>query len=210
MKLTSQSFTDGARIPGEFAFCMPADEGHVCLGANRNPQLAWSEVPAGTKSFALICHDPDVPSKGDDVNQEGRTVPASLPRVDFFHWVIVDLPASRSEIAAGEFSSAVTPKGKHGPGTKQGARQGVNDYTEWFAGDQDMAGDYYGYDGPCPPWNDEIVHHYVFTLYALDVPRCAVEGRFTGQDVRAAIAGHVLAEAKITGTYTLNPALGAG
>ena len=93
MKLTSQSFTDGARIPGEFAFCMPADEGHVCLGANRNPQLAWADVPAGTKSFALICHDPDVPSKGDDVNKEGRTVPASLPRVDFFHWVVVDLPA---------------------------------------------------------------------------------------------------------------------
>ena len=92
MKLTSQSFTDGARIPGEFAFCIPAAEGHVCLGANRNPQLAWADVPAGTKSFALVCHDPDVPSKGDDVNQEGRTVPASLPRVDFFHWVVVDLP----------------------------------------------------------------------------------------------------------------------
>jgi phosphatidylethanolamine-binding protein (PEBP) family uncharacterized protein len=40
----------------------------------------------------VICHDPDVPSKGDDVNQEGRGVPASLPRVDFFHWVLVDLP----------------------------------------------------------------------------------------------------------------------
>ena len=48
----------------------------------------------GTKSFAIVCHDPDVPSKGDDVNQEGRRVPASLPRVDFFHWVLVDLPAS--------------------------------------------------------------------------------------------------------------------
>jgi phosphatidylethanolamine-binding protein (PEBP) family uncharacterized protein len=49
----------------------------------------------------------------------------------------------------------------------------------------------------------------VFTLYALDVARCAVESRFTGQDVRAAIAGHVLAEAKLTGTYSLNPALAA-
>lgn len=53
------------------------------------------------------------------------------------------------------------------------------------------------------------MHHYVFTLYALDVARCAVEGRFTGPDVRAAIAGHVLAEAKLTGTYSLNPALAA-
>ena len=51
----------------------------------------------------------------------------------------------------------------------RGARQGINDYTGWFAGDKDMAGNYFGYDGPCPPWNDEIPHRYVFTLYALDV-----------------------------------------
>ena len=166
-------------------------------------------MPAGTKSFALICHDPDVPSKGDDVNQEGRSVPASLPRVDFFHWVVVDLPADLRTIDAGHFSGEVTPGGKPGPETALGARHGVNDYTAWFAGDDAMKGDYHGYDGPCPPWNDSIIHHYVFTLYALDVPRCAVEGRFTGQDVRAAIAGHVLGEARLTGTYTLNPALGA-
>ena len=85
MKLTSQSFADGARIPGEFAFCIPASEGHVCLGSNRHPHLAWSGVPDGTRSFALICHDPDVPSRGDDVNQESRSVPASPPRVDFSH-----------------------------------------------------------------------------------------------------------------------------
>ena len=90
-----------------------------------------------------------------------------------------------------------------------GGRHGVNDYTAWFAGDESMKGDYHGYDGPCPPWNDEMLHHYVFTLYALDVARCAVEGRFTGPDVRAAITGHVLAEAKLTGTYSLNPALAA-
>ena len=41
--------------------------------------------------------------------------------------------------------------------------------------------------------------------YALDVARCTLDGRFTGQDVRAAIAGHVLAEARLTGTYSLNP-----
>ncbi len=207
MKLTSESFTDGAPIPGEFAFCLPADEGHVCLGANRNPQLAWSEVPAGTKSFVLVCHDPDVPSRGDDVNQEGRSVPASLPRVDFFHWVLVDLPADLRAIAAGQFSSEVTPGGKPGPAAPLGARQGINDYTGWFAGDEAMKGDYHGYDGPCPPWNDELRHRYVFTVYALDVARCAVEGRFGGAEVRAAIAGHVLAEASLTGTYTLNPAV---
>ena len=207
MKLTSQSFTDGARIPGEFAFCIPAAEGHVCLGANRNPQLAWADVPAGTKSFALICHDPDVPSKGDDVNQEGRTVPASLPRVDFFHWVLVDLPATLDSIKSGEFSHVVTPRGKPGPQAAHDSRQGINNYTDWFAGDNDMRGDYYGYDGPCPPWNDEVVHHYVFTLYALDIEKLPLEGRFGGPEVRAAIAGHVLDEASLTGTYTLNPSL---
>jgi Raf kinase inhibitor-like YbhB/YbcL family protein len=136
-------------------------------------------------------------------------VPASLPRVDFFHWVVVDLPAELRAIDAGHFSAEVTPGGKPGPEAALGARHGVNDYTAWFAGDESMKGDYHGYDGPCPPWNDEILHHYVFTLYALDVARCAVESRFTGQDVRAAIAGHVLAEAKLTGTYALNPALAA-
>jgi phosphatidylethanolamine-binding protein (PEBP) family uncharacterized protein len=48
-----------------------------------------------------------------------------------------------------------------------------------------MAGEYYGYDGPCPPWNDERVHTYVFTLYALDIPRLPLEGRFTGKPKRA-------------------------
>ena len=77
----------------------------------------------------------------------------------------------------------------------------------WFAGDGDMGGDYYGYDGPCPPWNDEILHHYVFTLYALDSARCAVSGMFKGADVLKAIEGHVLAKASLTGIYTLSPKL---
>lgn len=207
MNLTSESFSNGHRIPGDFAFCTPDPAHHVCLGRNSNPHLAWSDVPAGTRSFALICHDPDVPSRGDDVNQEERTVSAALPRVDFFHWVLVDLPADLRVIQAGEFSKEVTPRGKPGPQAPHGARQGINDYTGWFAGDNDMRGDYYGYDGPCPPWNDELVHHYVFTLYALDVAQLPVEGKLTGAQVRAALAGHVLAQASLTGTYSLNPAV---
>lgn len=209
MKLTSNSLTDGAPISGEFAFCVPVATGHISLAPNRNPHLAWDDLPAGSQSLALICHDPDVPSRGDDVNQEGRSVPAALPRVDFFHWVLVDLPPAAGEIAVGEFCDGVTARGKPGPEAPRGTRQGINDYTGWFAGDADMAGNYFGFDGPCPPWNDEIVHRYHFTLYALDLARCPVDGRFTGQDVLAAMAGHVLAEARITGTYTLNPALGA-
>ena len=66
-----------------------------------------------------------------------------------------------------------------------------------------MAGTYLGYDGPCPPWNDERVHHYHFTLYALDVERCDVTGEFTAEDVLAAISGHVLGQASIVGSYAI-------
>ncbi|MBI2313728.1 MAG: YbhB/YbcL family Raf kinase inhibitor-like protein [Betaproteobacteria bacterium] len=205
MKLTSSCFGDNQKIPGENAFCVPDPRTHVTLSRNLNPGIAWSELPGGTKSLALICHDPDVPSKGDDVNQEGRSVPKSLPRVDFFHWVLVDLDPESGPIRMGEFSDGVTARGKKGPDGPRGTRQGINDYTGWFAGDKDMAGNYFGYDGPCPPWNDEIPHHYVFTLYALDVARLPVAGNFTGADVRKAIEGHVLASAKLTGVYSLNP-----
>jgi len=207
MRLMTTAFADGLRIPGEFAFCVVDPATHVRLSDNRNPDFAWSELPAGTQSLALVCHDPDVPSRGDDVNKEGRTVAATLPRVDFFHWVLVDLPADTMPIARGEFSSGVTPRGKRGPEAARGARQGVNDYTGWFAGDKDMAGNYFGYDGPCPPWNDEIVHRYVFTLYALGVPRLDLHGNFAGGDALSAMKGHVLAQAALTGTYSLNPAL---
>ncbi|MEO8104034.1 MAG: YbhB/YbcL family Raf kinase inhibitor-like protein [Betaproteobacteria bacterium] len=205
MKITSTSFQNNAPIPAEFAFCAMDAKTHATLSSNHNPHLSWSEVPAGTRSFVVICHDPDVPSKGDDVNLEGRHVPASLPRVDFFHWVLIDVPPSVNNIVAGEFSSSVSAKGKPGPAAKNGMRQGINDYTGWFAGDGDMGGDYYGYDGPCPPWNDEIAHRYVFTVFALDVDRLPVEGRFAGAEVRAAMVEHVLGEVAITGIYTLNP-----
>ena len=207
MRLETKSFDDNGRIPVEFAFAEVDPETHVKLSSNKNPHLRWSDLPEGTKSLVLVVHDPDVPSKGDDVNQEGREVPADLPRVDFFHWVLVDLDPSKGEIAAGEFSNEVTARGKDGPQGPQGTRHGINDYTGWFAGDADMAGDYYGYDGPCPPWNDTLIHHYHFTLYALDVDKCPVEGRFTGNDVREAIEGHVLGQASVVGTYTLNPRL---
>jgi len=207
MELSTSAFANNGVIPPEFAFCAMDAAAHVKLSANRNPDFTWKGLPAGTKSLALLCHDPDVPSRGDDVNQEGRTVPATLARVDFFHWVLVDLPADAPAIARGEFSDGVTARGKAGPHAPRGARQGINDYTGWFAGDKDMAGNYFGYDGPCPPWNDERPHHYVFTLYALDVQRLAATGIFTGADVRAAMAGHVLGQAAVTGRYTLNPAV---
>lgn len=207
MELLSNSFADGERISGEFAFAVPDPESHVTLAPNRNPHLAWSDPPEGTRSFALICHDPDVPTKPDDVNQEGREVPSDLPRTDFFHWVVVDLPVGLRELAAGSFAEGVIAHGRPAETGPPGTRQGLNDYTGWFSGDPDMEGKYYGYDGPCPPWNDSIIHHYVFTLFALSVPSSDVSGDFSGSEVRDAIAGKVLAEASLTGTYSLNPRL---
>lgn len=205
MRLTSRNFNDNSPIPAQFAFCVPDAEKHVALGPNQNPGLAWEDVPKGTRSFVLSCHDSDVPSQPDDVNREGRIVPAELPRVDFYHWVLVDLPADAIAIQAGEFSEGVTAKGKAGPAAPRGTRQGLNSYTDWFASDPDMAGHYFGYDGPCPPWNDSIVHHYHFTLYALDLERCPVGENFSAAEVLKAIEGHVLAQARLTGTYSLNP-----
>ena len=205
MKLTSASFNDNEPIPGQFAFCVADPESHATLGSNRNPAFQWSDLPQGTRSLVLLCHDPDVPSKPDDVNQEGRAVPADLPRIDFYHWVLLDLAPQPAAITEGEFSDGVTAGGKSGPGAPRDCRQGVNSYTDWFAGDEDMQGNYYGYDGPCPPWNDTIVHHYIFTLYALDVDRCPVDGDINGPSVLGAIEGHVLGKARVTGTYSLNP-----
>jgi Raf kinase inhibitor-like YbhB/YbcL family protein len=209
MKLSSASFTAGQPIPSEFAFCRPDPEAHATLAENTSPELSWNDVPVGTRSFALICHDPDVPCCPEDVNQEGRTVPADLDRVPFYHWLLVDIPASVRHLEAGADSDGVTPGGKEHEGGPHGARRGVNDYTKWFDGDGDMDGKYRGYDGPCPPWNDSIRHHYVFTIYALDCERLQLEEDFGGPALLQAIEGHELDRASITGSYSLNPAVPA-
>nr|VFK23508.1 MAG: hypothetical protein BECKLFY1418C_GA0070996_11451 [Candidatus Kentron sp. LFY] len=207
MKLHSPNFGNNQPIPGDHAFCIPDPKDHVTFGGNKNPALSWSDVPAGAKSLVLICHDSDVPSKPDDVNQEGKTIPGDLPRIDFYHWILVDIPTSMTRIEAGEYSTGVTARGKAGPDAPHGTRQGVTDFTQWFAGDAEMGGQYFGYDGPCPPWNDSITHNYHFTLYAIDVARSPVEGTFDGKTVKKAIDGHILSQIRITGTYSLNPNL---
>jgi Raf kinase inhibitor-like YbhB/YbcL family protein len=203
MKLRSNSFEHGDFLPAEFAFGKTSAEGKIDLSDNKSPHLAWDDLPEGTKSIAILCIDRDVPTKPDDVNQEGRMVPSDLPRAEFSHWVLVDL-APDATIEEGAFSDGISAKGKAGPDGPQSTRQGINDYTGWFAGDPDMAGDYYGYDGPCPPFNDSIVHHYYFTAYALDLDRVPVDGKFTAADVKAAIEGHVLGEATLMAKYKIN------
>lgn len=202
MKLDSQSFHNAQPIRAEFA-AGKADG----FAGNRNPQLAWSEVPEGTRSFALLCVDPDVPTVPELVGRDDVSIPLDQVRGDFVHWVMVDIPAGVREIAAGSCSEAFTAKGKQQPAGPAGARQGINDFTGWFAGNADMAGRYFGYDGPYPPFNDERLHRYFFRVFALDVASLPVDGAFTAADVHRAMHGHVLAEATLHGTYTLNPKL---
>ncbi len=97
------------------------------------------------------------------------------PRGDFAHWVVVD------------FTGSATGALPEGVGSSPDApRQGMNDFGR------------IGYGGPCPPSG---THRYVFTLYALSEP-LDLPGTPTAADVRNAVAGRVLAEARITGTYT--------
>jgi hypothetical protein len=202
MHIGSSSFEHRGRIPAEFAMGTP--EG---FGGNRNPELHWDDAPAGTRSFALLCIDTDAPTDPSTVGRKDVEIPAEQPRAEFVHWVLVDIPADARSIAAGSCSDGVMPHGKRDPKGPWGARQGLNSYTGWFAGNADMEGDYFGYDGPYPPFNDLRLHRYFFRLFALDVARLDLPERFTAADVFAAMHGHVLDEASVQGSYSLNAAV---
>ncbi|KGM54054.1 phosphatidylethanolamine-binding protein [Lysobacter daejeonensis GH1-9] len=206
MHIHSTSFEHRQRLPAEFAAGQPTADGFG-FAPNRNPHLAWDDVPAGTHSFALLCIDPDVPTVAEMVGRTDVQIPAEQPRCDFVHWVMADIPADVREIVAGACSDGVVPHGKAAPAGPAGSRQGLNDYTGWFASDAAMAGDWRGYDGPFPPPNDLRLHRYFFRVFALDVATLPLPARFTAADVQAAMHGHVLAEAAIYGTYSLNPAV---
>jgi hypothetical protein len=202
MKIASDSFEHGGRIPADFAMGTPDG-----FGGNRNPHLRWDDVPAGTQAFALLCIDPDAPTDDALVADAATPIPVAHPRGDFVHWTLADIPADVREIAAGAASDGVSVRGKPAPGGPAGARHGLNDYTGWFAGDAEMAGDYRGYDGPYPPAHDLREHRYFFRVFALDVPALDLPERFTAADVFRAMRGHVLGEAATYGTYSLNPAV---
>ena len=202
MRLWSDSFENARPIPAEFAMGQPDG-----FAPNRNPHLAWSDVPDGTRSFALLCIDPDAPTVPETVGRDDVQIPVEQPRAHFIHWAMADIGPDVRTIAAGSCSDGVTARGKRQPAGPAGARQGLNDYTGWFAGDAQMGGDYHGYDGPYPPFNDLRMHRYFFRLFALDVAALELPARFTAGDVLQAIHGHKLDEALVYGTYTLNPSL---
>ena len=203
MRIRSDSFRHGKPIPAEFALGAPDG-----FGGNRNPHLAWDDVPEGTRSFVLMCIDTDAPTDPALVAGDAP-IPVAHPRGEFVHWVAVDLPAGTRSSAAGAASDGVTRRGKGAGGIDGiGGRQGLNDYTGWFAGNAEMGGDYHGYDGPYPPAHDLRMHRYFFRVFALDVDTLDLPAEFTVADVFRAMHGHKLAEAAEHGTYTLNERAG--
>ena len=77
--LTSKDFTDGGTIANAQVF-----NGWCFHGGNVSPTLSWSGAPAGTKSFALMVHDPDAPTGSG-----------------WWHWIVYNIPANTTSLAAG-------------------------------------------------------------------------------------------------------------
>ena len=124
MHIASDSFPLRGRIPAQFAMGTPDG-----FGGNRNPQLQWEDVPAGTRSLALLCIDADTPTDPATIARGDLLIPVEQPRAGFVPWAMVDLGTDLRAIAAGSCSNGVTAGGKHAPPGPPGARQGLNDYT---------------------------------------------------------------------------------
>lgn len=206
LSVTLEGLDDKGHIKPEYAFCAPAATGHMQNGGNKSPGISWEKGPEGTKSYAIIAVDPDVPTVFDDAGKEGKPLPASMPRRNFYHWVLVNIPATTTSLAEGLDSKEVSPTGKSELQMPYGLR-GVNDYAPYMASNPEHKGVYAGYDGPCPPWNDEAVHHYHFGVFALDIATLPATEALRGEDAIKAMQGHILASGEAVGLYTLNPAL---
>ena len=209
LKIKVDSVKSGGMIANKYAFCVAAAQGHAKGGANINPSVSWSQGPKGTQSYAVVLFDTDSPKEQrEKMNKEGETLTAAVPRQTFYHWVLVDIPANVTSVAQGEDSNARVLRGKPATPSKVGVK-GLNDYTKATAANEAMKGQYFGYDGPCPPWNDENLHHYHFTVYALSVAKLDLPDPFDGPAAIEAMKGKVLAKGEETGLYTQNPAKGA-
>jgi Raf kinase inhibitor-like YbhB/YbcL family protein len=162
MKLTSTAFTEGGTIP----------EQYTGVGKDISPALAWSGAPRGVKSFALICDDPDAPSRANP-----------RPEGPWVHWVIYNIPSNLTEL-----SEAVPRQAE--PGQPAGPRQGKNDFPN----------DNIGYRGPMPP-KGSGPHRYYFKLYALDQQLDLAVKDATKDSLLAAMKDHVLGEGQLMGTF---------
>jgi Raf kinase inhibitor-like YbhB/YbcL family protein len=135
-----------------------------CEGENISLPLVWKDVPTDTKSLAVTMFDPDAGA--------GR---------GFWHWLVVDLPATTRAIleGAGQPNSIGLPRG---------AVQVRND-----AGVS-------GYFGPCPPRGDHP-HRYVITLFALKSGESNVDPAASATTVAARLQSDEIASASVTYRY---------
>ncbi len=138
--------------------------GFGCNGGNLSPHLRWSGVPQGTKSFAITVYDPDAPTGSG-----------------WWHWQIVNIPSSVSEIlrGAGDVSKKTAPSK---------SMQIKNDF-----GSQ-------GFGGACPPAGDKP-HRYQFTIHALSVKSLDVKVNASGALVGYMIRSNSLASSTIEALY---------
>jgi len=123
--------------------------------------LAWDGAPEGTKSFVLTCYDPDAPTGSG-----------------WWHWVVINIPASAKELPGGAGS---------GSGLPSGAVQTRTDFGQP------------GYGGAAPP--PGRTHHYIFTIHALKVEKLDLDPQSS-----AALVGYMthmnsLGKATLTATY---------
>jgi Raf kinase inhibitor-like YbhB/YbcL family protein len=156
--VTSEEFADGQPLAPTFA---SAGDG----AQNRSPQLTWAGAPEGTRSFVVTCYDPDAPTPSG-----------------FWHWTLVDLPASTSSLAQGAGADGGSPAGAA------------------FHVRNDMGGA--AYVGPAPPPGDRM-HRYYFVVHAVDADSLGVDGTASPTVVAFNLVFHTLARAQIVGTFQL-------
>jgi Raf kinase inhibitor-like YbhB/YbcL family protein len=136
--------------------------GMGCSGQNISPALEWSNAPAGTKSFAVTAYDPDAPTGSG-----------------WWHWVIYNIPATTTSLAAGAGNGRNAPRG---------TTQGTTDFGTR------------GYGGPCPPPGDSP-HHYHFKVYALKTDRIDAPGNATAAFIGFNLNANKLATAEVVALY---------
>jgi Raf kinase inhibitor-like YbhB/YbcL family protein len=197
LEVVVEGLQDG-RLPASAAFCVPPS----WPGGEHDisPAVSWSPGPPGTRSYAVIMSDLDVPKDLAAINAPGVVIPETAPRVTFIHWVLVDIPPSITRLEAGAESGGIAPA-QHALGPTDHGVRGANVYSGFYPKGSPLAGVRGGYDGPCPPTNDLKAHRYVTRVYALDVSTLGLKGAFFGEAALRGMKGHVLASGDAEALY---------
>ncbi|HVY33768.1 MAG TPA: YbhB/YbcL family Raf kinase inhibitor-like protein [Caulobacteraceae bacterium] len=198
MAVSLEGLGRGQRLPPSAAFCAPPSSAPETY--NVSPAVSWSKGPRGTRSYALIMTDLDVPKDLGASGRRGAMIAADAPRIPFIHWVLIDIPPSITHLTRGQESAGFAP-GPRPLGLTDHGRRGANVYSNYYPKGSPLAGPRGGYDGPCPPNNDPKPHRYVTQVYALDVAKLGLSGVFFGESALRRMSGHVLASGSTTALY---------